>query len=104
MSSIPSGELITYVIAAYYRDVLTPRWMCKSSQEGRGIWDIAYDWRYAEQFFSKTRAKNVLKSVGAKRMKGKGYRFIVLEMTASYETRKVWPIAPLEELAQQAGK
>ena len=102
MSTIP-GEATFFVIAAFNDETALERqWVRKSGRDGRGIWKLTPHWDYAERMESFARAKQALKSANLTRMKSNGYTLRVIEVIASYQTRKVWPLAPLEALAQVA--
>lgn len=100
MNTIP-GEATFFVIAAFISESKRS-WVRKSGRDGRGVWKLTPYWDYAERMPSFARAKQALKSANLTRMKSNGLTLRIIEVKASYQTRKVWPLAPLEALAQVA--
>lgn len=75
----------------------------KTGREGSGPWRVTRLWEYAQKLPTLTRAKQILMSAQITKLsKFYDIKLRVLEVEATYKTKKVWPLSPLEALARVA--
>lgn len=91
-----------YVIRARHPNSEIEEWIRKSGRDGRGVWKRTSSFDYVEKMPTLARSKQALKSVGLKQMKNEGFALQILKVEASYQIQKIWPLSPLEALAQAA--